>query len=66
MVALVLWAAINIKWSWGEPFLDLIASAYSGFALTGDGIFVGALWAFADGFIGCAAFAWLYNKFRKV
>ncbi len=65
MVALVFWAGVNIKWSWGEPFLDLIGSAYRGFALTGDGILIGAVWAFADGFIGCAAFAWLYNKFRK-
>jgi hypothetical protein len=44
------------------PFLGLI---YRGYRLTLPGAFIGLAWAFADGLIGGAILAWLYNLLRR-
>jgi hypothetical protein len=41
------------------PFLGLL---YRGYRLTYAGSLIGGVWAFADGLLGGAVFAWLYNK----
>jgi len=46
------------------PVIGAIGSIYIGFSATFLGSIIGALWAFVDGFIGCAIFAWIYNKLR--
>ena len=38
-----------------------IGRIYRGYTLTPVGSFIGLIWAFADGLIGGAIFAWLYN-----
>ena len=43
------------------PFLGLI---YRGYRLTMAGALIGLVWAFFDGLIGGAIFAWLYNRLR--
>jgi hypothetical protein len=40
------------------PFIGLV---YRGYDFTTTGSFVGLAWAFVDGLIGGAVFAWLYN-----
>jgi hypothetical protein len=40
------------------PFIGLI---YRGYHFTAVGSFLGLIWAFVDGLIGGAIFAWLYN-----
>lgn len=56
----------NLIWgSYGQAFLDLMASIYPGYHATrsfGE-VIVGTLYAVVDGFIGGAIFAWLYNLF---
>jgi hypothetical protein len=44
----------------GAP--SLISSIYIGYSITPIGSLVGLVWAFFDGLIGGAIFAWLYNK----
>ena len=38
-----------------------IGKVYRGYQLTPQGSFIGLLWALADGIIGRAIVAWLYN-----
>ena len=48
------------------PSLDptWIGHVYRGYNLTFGGSLIGAVWAFADGLIGGAVFAWLYDFFE--
>ncbi len=39
----------------------LLGSVYRGYTLTPAGSIIGLVWALADGIIGGAVFAWLYN-----
>jgi hypothetical protein len=50
--------------SYGTALLQLAASVYPGYSVGGFGsVIVGTLYAFVDGLIGGAIFAWLYNSF---
>jgi hypothetical protein len=44
----------------GAP--TLISKFYIGYSITPIGSLLGLVWAFFDGLIGGAIFAWLYNK----
>jgi len=46
----------------GAPMLG---DLYRGYTLTPIGSLIGFVWALADGFIGRAIFAWVYNKLRS-
>lgn len=48
---------------WAVSYVEVVGSAYLGFEPSVVGAFIGFGWAFVDGFIGGAIFAWLYNKF---
>ena len=39
-----------------------LSRIYRGYSLTVVGSLIGGLWAFVDGLVGGAVFAWLYNK----
>lgn len=52
---------VAMQYELGKPFVDLFASIYIGFAATVKGSFVGAGWAFIDGFLGGLFFALVYN-----
>jgi len=43
--------------------LGKLSNLYLGYSVSWGGAFIGLLWGFADGLIGGAVFAWLYNKF---
>ncbi len=58
-------ALLSLYWDIATPIVELIASGYKGYAATWSGGLFGALWGFADAFIGCAIFAWLYNVLAK-
>jgi hypothetical protein len=42
-----------------------VGRIYRGYALTFTGSLYGALWAFVDGLIGGAIFAWVYNRIEQ-
>lgn len=41
--------------------VTLIGKVYRGYTISAAGSFIGLVWAFFDGLIGGAIFAWLYN-----
>ncbi|MFB6129731.1 MAG: bacteriophage holin [Salinigranum sp.] len=49
---------------WGDEWRDLLSDVYLGHDSTPAGLATGAVWAFADAFIGATLLAWLYNRFR--
>lgn len=66
--AILLVAAANLTWpGYGQAFLELTASIYPGYQPgTGIGsIITGTLYGLADGAIGGAIFAWLYNLLAR-
>jgi len=67
-VAMLGMGLANLIWSsYGQQFLQIMASAYPGYHATRKfaEVIVGTLYGFADGLIGGAVFAWLYNQFAK-
>jgi hypothetical protein len=64
LLAMFLTGIANLIWpSYGQEFLRLMASVYPGYSATPSflQVIVGALYGIADGAIGGALFAWLYN-----
>lgn len=64
-LALLIVGSANLVWpTYGRAFLDVVASVYPGYQpSSGIGsVVVGALYAFVDGAVGGAVFAWLYNR----
>ncbi|MBN1381017.1 MAG: bacteriophage holin [Deltaproteobacteria bacterium] len=53
------WWIIAFDGATGDP--TFIGRIYRGFTISPTGSFIGLLWAFVDGLIGGAIFAWLYN-----
>ncbi|RME37889.1 MAG: hypothetical protein D6788_08555 [Planctomycetota bacterium] len=53
------WWVIGWEGATGEP--TLIGHIYRGFNISPQGSVIGLIWAFPDGLIGGAIFAWLYN-----
>jgi membrane protease YdiL (CAAX protease family) len=67
-VAMLGMGLTNLIWSsYGQQFLQTMASAYPGYHATRSiaEVIVGTLYGFVDGFIAGAVFAWLYNQFAK-
>ena len=58
------WWIIAFDGATGEA--TFIARLYRGYNISPSGSFIGLLWALADGFIGGAIFAWLYNCLSRV
>ena len=56
---LLTWWIIAFDGVTGEP--TLIGRLYRGYSISPAGSFIGLAWGFADGLIGGAIFAWLYN-----
>lgn len=69
----ILWAAVifivglaNLIWpGYGAAFLQVVASIYPGYAVSGTfgSVIVGTVYAVFDGAIGGLVFSWLYNIF---
>ncbi len=57
------WWIIIFDGATGEP--TLIGRLYRGYTISPSGSFIGLMWAFVDGLIGGAIFAWLYNLLSK-
>jgi hypothetical protein len=60
---LVTWWIIVMDGPTGD--VTFIGRVYRGYNLTPLGSVIGFLWALADGFIGGAIFAWLYNLLTR-
>jgi hypothetical protein len=49
---------------WGADWMELLGSFYPGVDGVGFGaLIIATLYALVDGAVGCAVFAWLYNRF---
>lgn len=59
-VFVLTWWVIAFEGASGEP--TLIGLIYRGYSLSPAGSLIGLVWAFFDGVIGGAIFAWLYNR----
>jgi hypothetical protein len=59
-IFLLTWWIIAFEGATGDP--TLIGRLYRGFTISPTGSFLGLIWAFVDGLIGGAIFAWLYNQ----
>jgi hypothetical protein len=67
-VAMLGMGLANLMWgTYGQQFLQTMASAYPGYHATRSiaEVIVGTLYGFVDGFIAGAVFAWLYNQFAR-
>ena len=53
------WWLIAFDGATGEA--TLIGRLYRGYTISPVGSFIGLIWAFFDGLVGGAVFAWLYN-----
>ena len=56
---LLTWWMIAFDGATGEP--TLIGKLYRGYSVSPVGSLIGLVWALADGLVGGAIFAWLYN-----
>jgi len=56
---LLTWWIIGFDGTTGDP--TFIAKLYRGYTISPAGSLIGLVWAFVDGAIGGAIFAWLYN-----
>ncbi len=54
-------AALVIPGQWGDQMVWILGNVYVGYDASVVGALIGAVWGFADGFIGGALLAWLYN-----
>jgi hypothetical protein len=56
----ITWWIIMFEGATGE--ITLLGQIYRGFNISPTGSLIGFIWGFADGVIGGAILAWLYNK----
>jgi hypothetical protein len=61
----VLLLGLTARHGWGSEWQDLLSDVYLGYDSTNQGLVIGAIWAFADGFVGAYFLAWLYNRFQS-
>lgn len=67
----LLWAGavvvlgVTARRGWGQEWRDLLSDVYPGYDSTNRGLVLGAVWAFADGFVGAYLLAWLYDLFER-
>lgn len=60
-LGMLILGVVAMRYNYGKPFVDLMASIYMGYGATLKGSFVGAGWAFVDGFVSGLVFGWVYN-----
>jgi TRAP-type mannitol/chloroaromatic compound transport system permease large subunit len=67
-LAMLAMGLANLAWgSYGQQFLQTMASVYPGYHATRSiaEVIVGTLYGAVDGLVGGAVFAWLYNQFAR-
>ncbi len=52
-------------WEGPDPQPVFLSRFYLGYRVTWGGSFIGLGWALADGLLGGAVLAWLYNRFAR-
>lgn len=57
------WWIIVFEGASGDP--TFLGRIYRGYSITPVGSVIGLAWAFVDGLIGGAVFAWLYNRLAR-
>lgn len=65
MAVWVVFIGILSRIGWGDQWRHLFADLYPGYSSSALGLFIGAAWAFVDGFTVGTAFAWLYNALAR-
>lgn len=53
---------ITAIFGWGDALVRVFGSLYIGYSASFLGAIMGALWAFADGYVAGVIVAWLYNR----
>jgi hypothetical protein len=56
------WTAM---FGWGKGIVEVMSSVYIGYSASFLGGIIGAVWGFADGLIGGAIFALIYNRIAR-
>ncbi len=64
-LGMLIMGILNMRFNWGEAFVEIISSLYVGFKPTVSGIIIGAVWGFVDAGIAGVVVGWLYNKLAK-
>ncbi|MFQ5869620.1 MAG: bacteriophage holin [Candidatus Zixiibacteriota bacterium] len=66
----ILWALclflvtlISLGTGYADAFLEVVASVYPGYSVSGLGLIIGLIYAFVDGAIAALIFGWVYNLF---
>jgi TRAP-type mannitol/chloroaromatic compound transport system permease large subunit len=68
-LAMLVMGLCNLIWSsYGQQFLQTVASVYPGYHATRSiaEVIVGTLYGALDGLVGGGVFAWLYNQFARI
>ena len=64
-MGMLLLGLVNIWCQWGSEWVTFFSHGYIGYEATFVGALIGGAWGFADAFIGCMIFAWIYNMCSK-
>ena len=62
-VPILTWWMMLFEPSGAEPIW--LSRLYRGYSLTVVGSLIGGIWAFVDGLVGGAVFAWVYNRLGR-
>ncbi len=60
------WWAILGNAEEAAKYDGILTKFYLGYSMTPAGSFIGLAWAFGEGLIGGAVFAWLYNRLASM
>lgn len=61
----IFFCGIVAIFGWGLELVKVMSSLYIGYEASILGAFIGALWAFADGYIAGLIVGWIYNRIAK-
>lgn len=56
------WTLLALWTGYAREILELIGKIYLGYSVSYLGSLLGLIYGFIDAFVGCAIFAWLYNR----
>lgn len=54
---------ISLGTCYADSFLQVVASVYPGYSVSGLGLILGLIYGFIDGAVGALIFGWVYNLF---
>ena len=61
----IFFCGIVAIFGWGADLVRVFSSLYLGYSASFVGAVIGALWAFADGYIAGLILGWIYNRVAR-